>query len=511
MPQTIDPTVSSPALDSTLAWLAQPAADDPLRDLVPLRNHLATMDDMGVAPLQLLRILELFQPRVNAVNAAIKPLLRDASLPIDRRLRTVAQGLLDVHGRIATAYSKVMQEADGKRLQTLHRNPTSLCALSLGNLIQQMEVALLISAPPPPDMWRHAQAVYHWTMAAVPHDSTLPEGANAVLRQFQTMLALAAAQPEGFTPAEIEFLLAYLHDHAGEIEMTDALPATGSKKTWYWVNDDRDQAPCAFVRRPPPAAGRNVCFSCRELGRSALEQIEHLEAGETPQTLGIDARAAEPALRQALHRAASRWVLPPKRHMTRRGSTSRVQVCTDLAALWRYQRGTAPAAANAIGITATNWMMLNESPGGLAIMHVSGDIHGITAGAAVAVQPTADQPWGLCLVRWARSDNPEHFELGLELVAPAAEAVRLVRHDSRDGATAEDVTVEAFRLPPLAATQRNEALLAAPGIHQSGSFTLVSENAERIQLTDCTPGSLLLRTTSVELFEFSRDFSPPGL
>jgi hypothetical protein len=348
-------------------------------------------------------------------------------------------------------------------------------------------------------------------MAAVPHDSTLPEGANAVLRQFQAMLALAAAQPESFTPNEIDFLLAYLREHAGQLEMSDALPTTGSKKTWYWVNDGRDQAPSAVVRRPPPTAGSNVCFSCRELGRSALEHVERLEAGDPPKALGLDARATDAVLRQALHRAASRWVVPPKRNMSRRGSTNRVQVCTDLPALWRYQRGVAASAANAIGVTATNWMMLNESPGGLAIMHVSGDIHGIAAGSALAVQPTEDQPWGLCLVRWARSDNPEHLELGLELVAPAAEAVRLVRHGGGEDNAAEDLTIEAFRLPPLPAAKRGESLLVVPGVHRSGTFTLVSENAERIQLTDCTPGNLLLQTASIELFEFSRDFTPAGL
>lgn len=481
-----------------------------MRDLVPLRNHLAAIDDMGVAPLQLLRILELFQPRVNAVNAALKPLLREASLPVDRRLRMISQGLLDVHGGIAAAYDKVMREADANRLQSLHRNPTSLCSLAVSNLSQQMEVALLISAPPPPDMWRNAQAIYHWAMGATPHDSTLPEGANAVLRQFKAMLALAAAQPESFTPAELGFLLAYLREFAIQVEFAEALPPSSQTETWYWINDGRDQPPCAVVRRPPPAGGRNVCFSCRELGRSALEHIEHLGAGESPQALGVDARAVTPALLQALHRAAGRWVSPPKRHTSRRGSNNRVQVCTDLAALWRHQRGDSHPVTTATGFTATDWMMLNESPGGLAIMHVSGGTHGIMAGAALAVQPAADQPWGLCLVRWARSDNPEHLELGLELVAPAAEAVRLVRHN-HGGNLSEEAAREAFRLPPLPAAHRGEALLAAPGIHQAGSFTLVSDNPDRIQLTECTPGALLLQTGSVELFEFTRDFSPSGL
>ncbi|MBU0752042.1 MAG: hypothetical protein KJ787_12275 [Gammaproteobacteria bacterium] len=509
MAKSIDPTVSSPALDSALAWLAQPPAEDPLRDLVPLRSHLAAVDEMGVAPLQLLRILELFQPRVNAVNAALKPLLNETVLPADRRLRTISQGLLDVHGGIAAAYDKVMREADSDRLQTLHRNPTSLCALAMGNLAQQMEVALLISSPPPPDMWRTAQAIYHWTMTATPHDATLPAGANAVLRLFKAMLALAAAQPESFTPAELDFLLDYLQEFSGQVEFADTLPASNETETWYWINDGRDQPPCAVVRRPPLAHGRNICFSCRELGRSALEHIEHLLAGEGAETIGLDEATTNPALRQALHRAASRWVAPPKRHMSRRGSNSRVQVCSDLAALWRHQRGDARPVADATGITATNWMMLNESPGGLAIMHVSGNTRGITAGSALAVQPAADQPWGLCLVRWVRSDNPEHLELGLELVAAAAEAVRLIRHNGGDQLT-DEAAIEAFRLPPLAATKRAEALLAAPGIHQAGTFTLVSENKDRIQLTDCTPSTLLLQTASIELFEFTRDFSPSG-
>jgi hypothetical protein len=504
MSQTIDPTVSSPALDGALDWLAMPPAQDPLRDLVPLRNHLAAFEEMGVAPLQLLRILELFQPRVNGISFALKPLLQDTSLPVDHRLRTISQGLLDVHGTIAAAYAKVMREADRDRLNSLHRNPTSLSALALGNLLQQLEVSLLISSPAPPEMWRNAQLIYNWTMEIVPHDSTLPAGATAAQRHFKTMLALAAAQPESFTPAELDFLIAYLREFGTEVEI--GTTPVAAQDTWYWVNNGRDQPPCATVRRPPPADGTTICFSCHELGRSALESTGHGGAGAGPAALASEMGVAEAPLRQALRRAAERWLSPPKRHTQRRGSGARVQVCTDLPALWRHLRGDVQPVANAVGVTTTDWMMLNESPGGLAIMHVSGNTHGVVAGCALAVQPAGDQPWNLCVVRWARSDNPEHLELGLELVAPSAEGVRLIH----PGGAEADASGEAFLLPPLAAKQRGEALLGLPGLHQSGAFTLVSENAGRIQLTECMPGTLLLQTSRVELFEFSRDFSPAG-
>lgn len=503
--QTIDPTVSSPALDSALDWLAKPPAQDPLRDLVPLRNHLSAFEDMGVAPLQLLRILELFQPRVNAINAALKPLLQETSLPVDTRLRTISQGLLDVHGAIAAAYVKVMREADRDRMQGMHRNPTSLSALALGNLLQQLEVSLLISSLAPPEMWRNAQVIHNWTMDVIPHDSTMPAGATAAQRHFKTMLALAAAQPESFTPAELAFLLGYLREFGTEVVMQNEAPIK-ARDTWYWINDGLDQPPCATVRRPPPSGGRTICFSCRELGRTALEHTEQLGAGEEPVALGLDTRGTEPALRHALRRAAGRWLSPPKRHTQRRGSSARVQVCTDMAALWQHRHGDHQPIANAIGVTATDWMMLNESPGGLAIMHVSGNTRGLIAGSALAVKPAADQPWGLCVVRWARSDNPEHLELGLEIVAPSAQAVRIIRQ----GAAGTDASAEAFLLPPLTATQRGEALLCLPGVHETGPFTLVSENSGRIQLTECMPTTLLLQTGRMELFEFSRDFSPAG-
>lgn len=504
MPQTTDPPVSSPALDSALAWLAKPPAEDPLREMVPLRNHLAAFGEMGVAPLQLLKILELFQPRVNAINASLKPLLHQASLPVDHRLRTVSQGLIDIHGAIAAAYAKVMREADSERLKNLHRNPTSLCALALGNLAEQFEVSLMIAAPAPLEMWRNAQAIHHWLMGIVPHDSTLPAGATASLHHFKVLVAIAAGQPESFTPPELDFLMAYLREFGSQVELSVVAPKQADD-TWYWINDNRDQPPCALVRRTAPEAGRTIWLSCGELGHTALEQIKLLGSGGEPGALGLDSRASNPALRQALRRAAERWMTPPKRNMTRRGRNVRVRVCTDLGALWLHQRGDSHDVADAVGITTTDWMMLNESPGGLAIMHVSGNTHGLAAGSALAVQPAAQQPWALCLVRWARSENPEHIELGLELVAPATEAVRLISHGSN---RQDRAGVEGFRLPPLPAADRGEAIMCRPGLHQGGAFTLVSEDQQRIQLSECAPGALIVQTTSIELFQFTRDFSP---
>jgi hypothetical protein len=137
-------------------------------------------------------------------------------------------------------------------------------------------------------------------------------------------------------------------------------------------------------------------------------------------------------------------------------------------------------------------------------MHVSGNTRGLVAGCALAVQASGSPQWSLCVVRWARSDNPEHLELGLEVIGASAQAVRLIR----PGGSESDESGQAFLLPPISAAQRGEALLCVPGFHQARGLTLVSESAGRIQVTECMPGPLLLQTSRIELFEFSRDFSP---
>ena len=60
----------SRALQKALTWLAAPPASDPLRDLTPLRRHLAGIATLGIAPLQYAKILGLFHIRAELAGRA---------------------------------------------------------------------------------------------------------------------------------------------------------------------------------------------------------------------------------------------------------------------------------------------------------------------------------------------------------------------------------------------------------------------------------------------------------
>lgn len=482
-----------PALQEALEWLGAPPAEDPLRDLSPLRSHLAGIAGLGIPSLQYLKIIELFQTRADQTGDAVKPLLLDATLPVAKRLRTVAQGLSDVHGALAAGYLKTLREAPSDKLRGHRRAPALLAAHGLANLSQQFEVAQLISAPPPGDFWGQAQAFHRMI-----HDAAEAEEAT---RHMKALLAFAAAQPEGFSPREVAFLAEYLRRQGGAVEILAAADAGAADV--YWLDAVHGFPPTAACRRPSPESA-TLHFSCATLSRLAQLHLSHLADGARPENLGLPPEARFPDYCNVLARAAERWANPPKRQSHRRRHGYRVQVCTHLGPLWQQLRNGDAAAEKEVELPASDWMILNESPSGYAIMHVAGELAGLVAGSAIGLRPSADKPWNICVVRWARSENPEHIELGLELVAPLAEAVRIARR----GPNGEQQPIPALLLPPLPALNRAEALLTARGCFEPGVFTLLNESPGRFQVTECTAEQLSMHTACIEIFEFARKLSP---
>lgn len=499
------PLRSPSALQDALAWLGTPPATDALRDLTPMRRHLIAIAEVGIPALQYAKILELFEARAALTAAAVKPLLLDATLPIAKRLRTVAQGLMQVHEALASGYLRVLRETPSRALHDEAGLLDGLCAAGLASLERQYEIAQFVASPAPQDFWIRAEAFYRLATSTPSTDSAQGPTESAALLRLGTLLALAAAQPEGFSPREIAFLAEYLRRHPGAVEIrgTAASPSDSD----FWLLGIRGFAPTAAVRRraPPDAT---LHFRCVELAARAREDLSRIERGDPVASIGLPQEAALTDYCDVLSRAAEHWERPRSRSTQRRRQGYRVQVCTSLGSLWQHAD---PASVSAeIEFAASEWMIVNESANGYAIMHVAGELSGLVAGSAIGLRPAADKPWSICLVRWARSDNPEHIELGLELVAPAARAVRIARRaDTEDGAP-HTAPQPALLLPPLPAVKRAEALLTTRGTFAPGLFTLLSESAGRIQVADCTGSHLLMHTACVEIFEFERLRTPAG-
>lgn len=496
------PNTSQPApqLQQALDWLAEPAPDDPLLDLVPLRHHLAAVGNLGLPVLHRFKIDELLQERAERIDKTLIPMLLDVKLPLPLSLGTVAQSLIGLRAELGEAWLALTREANPETLARVNRSRAQSCLHGSINLARQFLLVQLISIPTPIGLWRNALALYRSAHESVDPTATLPAEITAIDNRFKTMLAMVATQPEGLTPREIVFLAEYLETRANLVHIDPIAPGTSSD--WFWLAPSLDQPPIPIDRLPPQ---ENDCLFFRfgDLAQQAARDLEQLNDGIPPHGLGLPLQAAGADYRNALERARQHWSAPRRRSFNRRPQSQEIEVCTQLGSLWNALT-TDPAAepeSASCELTHSDWTMLNEGPSGYAIVHVVGAVTGIVPGCAVGLRTGVGAAWQICLVRWARSRSSLHVEMGLEVLSPSARPIRIQALNNRQ----PEPPVPALLLPALPGINRGESILAGRGDYNARPFTLLDEQQDHLQVAECMPRRSLIETSSVEVFEFIRN------
>lgn len=487
-----------------IAWLAGEPSADPVRDLPEMFAQLEVLMRADVNALQLHRALELFRLRAGDVREALVPRLIERALPLPSELFNAASSLERVNEMLARGYIRVLADP-GAGVVTQSRRPETLATQSLRMLTDALWLAGLKGSAPRAGLWNEAHRVFH--MATVAAGSAklpaeLPRG--AVQGVYKSLLALAAAQPEAMTARELEWTVRYLDQCAWRSELS-----TQPKKdieTWdYWIDPAQDAGPIAMVRRAPPPVEGMMYFSAAELARGAtghLERIEKaLDAGgevipgaDLPE-LPVGLPPAE--ISKLLRTLRERWAMPPRREQVRRRNQYDVDVCIGLRSIWRMKHAGEEAAR------IVTWRVVNESPGGYAIMSVEAAPDTLSAGMALALRRQVGAAWSICVVRWVRSDSPTQVELGLQTISNESTPVRVGFRGGDDPGE----MMPGLVLPPAAGIRRHQAILAPSGAYQSRRFVLVHEG-ERIYVAQGRLLSLDMQTASVELFQFEYDPYP---
>ncbi len=457
------------ALSIDETWLSGPSAVDPLRELVPLRRHLKMVCRPGLQrPRDLEARLAACIERVEAVDAAMLLLLTSASLPMPPALRQLVMALDEVHALCADALERAGRAETGgsgaiQQIYHLHRRHL---------------IAIMSFRAPPPDLLPRAIAAYRKSP-----DSTR---ANTL---FGSLLALAAIRVEGFAPWEIALIAAITERSASSVGVSDAPPV--STDSCYWLTQTGHQRPIAWSRQAPLKRSDLLFFDCSGVAQSINEIVDALQSGAPAVRLGLPPVANQPICIETLRRAVSTWQAPRERRATRHADIRGVQLCCRLGELWRSLNEETGA-----DVDISQWMTLNAGAQGCAVMHLHGDVGGLMAGSALGIRATGEIGWSVCLIRWARSENPAHIELGLELLSPDAKSVRVARAD-RDAAAL-------LLLPAQPAIGAGEALLSSREQMPQGEFTLIEEDQHRVRFTTCRAGPLRHQSSTTEVREFVR-------
>lgn len=487
-----DPSLSdrtAPVLD----WLATELSPDAELELAALVRHIEDLTRPEVDGGQLSRCLDLLQARGIRISRMFREKLASTALPLNASLHRSATRLVSAFGKLATAYEDSLNEIRHRIAKNNRQSPQTLCARGLEVLGEQFAVAHLAGNSAPYGFWLRAHTLFLGCQTTGNDD--LSKDAEIA---YKFLLAFSAAQPEGLTGPEICWLTALLQTTVGDANVSYTAPGDHDLG-WFWIDPDQDTPPISDNRRPPPPVEGLIYFSAEELARKATTWIEALDASP-PAFDGLPTGLSATEAITLLRRVREYWATPPHREHSRRRNQYAVHVCTGLEGIWKMLRETGSARQE---LHASEWMVVNESPTGYAIMQVTGAASELTAGMAMALRRNEDDPWTLCVIRWIRTETPEQIELGLQVIANTAKPVTV---GFRSGSQTRPMR-PALVLPPVAALGRQQAILAPAGTYSARRFMLVSDT-NRLYVAQGRLLSLDMQTSSVELFQYEIDPYP---
>lgn len=477
-------------------WLRLRHPASPRVELDALRGHLQALRAIGVSGDERSTLLERLYDRALPLIGALTPALLEHELPLPRSTQRTLRAMQELLWLLAEDLPAACALGDTAAGDAAALPAAAADALwrSVDALHRHLLLSHLTASPPGNGVWlalhqRHAQAL---RLGLAGHT---PAAATRSLRQtYHAALLVACAHPAALTAREIAFVAAFAERFAAQIEAPSPQAPDGVAS--FWFDPLRDQPPAPLARRAPPPDASVLFFSCAALAK-IVER--HLAAAADAPEETLPAMAAAPAdPRGTLRHLAICWGAPRKRRFQRRRQSRRAELCAGLDA--------AIAALNGNAVTAPSaWMVINESPDGFAVMHLDGDSGAISVGEVVAIRCSGDADngqqtfWQIALVRWAQSANPEHLELGLQIIAPQALPAEL----ARPAVLRKQPALLLPAAPPLYA--RAQLLIAATSLPDFAEKLIVLIDGPRVDVRELQIVQLVELTPGLALFAVQAD------
>ncbi len=496
---------SSPAPEAItknlLEWLALAYNRTGAEDPNVLYEQTLLLRQVPIPMAQRVKLLDLLYSQTERVVSAELRTLHEISLPASRKLRQRMKLVLDLLATLTQDYFNTLAELFDPDGNNTLRAPQLSLRRAMEAIAWQIRINHLLASPPSLGLWQQLHAVFR-NAQRLGLEHTPGSRHDASIQRIYTNILLAAiAQPASFSSTELEFINDYIEQSPLEIELekTPALNKTGL----FWIDPSKDFPAHALIRRIPANDINVLYFSCDALVQATAKHLAQIKQGVSAASLGLPAFAETHAGQGVLQRLKVLWGHPGKRKFPRRRQSYRAHLCVGLGKLWQLIKSPAEKAE------VSEWMVTNESPDGYALMHISGNTNGLHVGDIIALQALGEHvetpaAWHVCLIRWAISENPEHIELGLELLAPHAIAAEIA-HPSTFAAG----KIAALILPKIPPLRPFESLVIPSGILKENTrkIILIVED-KNLEIREICTTHLAEQTSAIEIFNVSPDYLP---
>ena len=392
------------------SWLSRSSGQLPAEEVLTIRQYLVVIgEEPASAKRQLL--LEGLHLRAGSAIETLLPRLYNVRLPISSSTRQTVRSMQDALDTLARLELEIVESPDAPP----PRAPTMPIALALWRvfeaLTQHLTLANLIAAPASPGTWVKLHRAY---LAAWRHQAgnrTPTKAPQDLQTVYARALILGSLPPSALNAHEWAFLHRFLDTAKAPLTVT---MTPDESETTLWVSPDIDTPPMLIDRRAPRDGTLAFFVQCSGILAEIKQALTALlQDNKRPSFLPDDTSTR--TARIALRRLRDHLSLPRKRRFNRRRQGYRAALCVGFEEICLLLKTGIESQG-----TLTEWMIVNESPGGYAAMHVSGKPRKAQVGDLVALRRAEETQWSINVVRWALSENPEHLEFGLEEISPSA-------------------------------------------------------------------------------------------
>ena len=495
--------------DEAEAWLATLPLADSVQAAQQIYQALFTLNRMPLKADDRLVLMELYRKPVAVVAAGLQPHFARLSLPLKPRLKQLADFLCQLHMEMAHGYKHVLKDW----LEERKPWESDAFLLALERAIRYLGEVLLRSyqvyMPTPPGAWKEIHGFYRY---AEQHGQAhrrlaidgLEEGTTVTQAYLQALL-LGLCGPYQLPQNECHQVNAFLARWGGKAEITPSIQ-TVDPVGHFLIDFDADHPATPFPRDVPlHAAPALRALNAVELARVVHAFTKRLQKGESPRVLGLGFECVGAACVDSLKRMLRFWGLAGKRQFSRHRSLQSLSLCVGINAVHFFcdgQRPFMPPQASVATperamvppdrlaleaelhderpVTAplpelfrvdSRWQVRDESAGGLSLARSGESGIPVRVGDVIGIQNPALNQWRIGAVRWVKSADTQHVEMGVEMLAPQAHPLAV-----RPAGTDAVPYSQALLLPPIEVLRQPATLLVARGTCQPGEDIEIADS-----------------------------------
>jgi hypothetical protein len=473
-----------------------------------------------------LKLLELYRTTIVSLASALEAQFSGQPLPLPEKSRIIASQARQLQTELAYGYKIILLDLANRKLSFGSNKQLPLIVeRAIGSLSRMLVVCYQTYAPTPAGVWAEMHVLFTYAVEQGIQDEPVADQGrqSSVNLAYKQALLLALLDPYRLMQGEVNKVLEYLNLLGGHAHL-QPLMQTSNPSGFFLVRLDSDKPPRALAHDTTVTDARtDILLNTIELARLLHQQISQLETGVDPKALQLPFAAKDFGYPNLLRRMLKHWGIAPKRLFNRVQHDAKMEICAGIRSIHHFLSGDlSGGVVGSAGETSEhetteitlelanspldkashqtyvsrNWLIINESAGGLALAKDPKTDVQVRVGEIIGLRPEDSEGWNIGVVRWVSSENPNHLQLGAQMIAPTATPVMLRPLITSSGTPFQP----ALLLPEIPALKQPATLVCLRGGFIPQREFLLDQNGIP---QNVRASKLLEQTATFDLFEFT--------